>query len=916
MELKIANSHCLLERSFAPRSKIYLIDYEEGPNGVRALAAVDQPLPDNRRSPEKEKEWRDTFRSWPSWWEETVEEQQQRLRTPRTPRTPRKDVLSTIGWVTVVKDGQDLVSERKGPLDAGQRQAHMRAWRRRQAIDRSLETQKSKVSTDDNTKSRSRKGDIALDNSKARSMRSRQGIFKNELDSDPSGIGFAFGGMDPGRLHAHGRPHDTHRVFYSIARVGSYKLHVQLRVQGLPLPGSPFLLTVAPGPASASATSLAGDIVLPLTGSVGKRAEQGVHLTLRVRDRMGNPCKVGGAKVRCSCNIESVDTSTIDNRDGTYSLTWHAELAGNFEASVLVSEEQIVGSPFKLRLSSSEPDIIKSLVSGAGISKVQAGQPALLTLKLYDRYSNLTWSNALTFGLILVDKSNENHSAEWKTAESQSFEGKWEGEVFEIRYTPETSGDLRLFIWCEQGSGTDAKREQLPNSPFRVYSTSGPASARGTFIEGFATAQIVSDQRDKKGAVAQPAGKADVSGGLSTLQIIDGNHMASGSKIGAGEILLFRPQVRDVYGNPTSADDDALKVLMHTPDGQEHELQVASSVKNSMASYEARFEPKVKGDCRVDVSLNGTPIVSSPVLFEVLTGIPDVVKSTFTIPPAPLFAASPCHIKLNSVDKFGNECTSGGAYVTARLQSNNLPAGQDPTVEVIDESNGTYTCTLNLKAPCDVKLNVMVQREKPKIGVVSAPPAEFPPIVLSFTSFKAHQAKEERESRKAALSVGDADGTEKVVSDAASKKQIAAAVAEKKSLTLAPLRRAVAQIVERNGEEGGPAVGERSPDEIIQIAVNAFQGAADANDEAKKEVLAPLVRSVEAVLATVQETQEKNAESLAKEWSLLAAAAQEAGMVASKSKAESAPVKRVQKWEARRQSVVPKAIRSTLGERV
>ena len=43
--------------------------------------------------------------------------------------------------------------------------------------------------------------------------------FRDEAQSDPTGIGFAFGGVMPGRLHAKGKVVETHKVFYSIGQV-------------------------------------------------------------------------------------------------------------------------------------------------------------------------------------------------------------------------------------------------------------------------------------------------------------------------------------------------------------------------------------------------------------------------------------------------------------------------------------------------------------------------------------------------------------------------------------------------------------------------------------------------------------------------------------------------------------------------
>lgn len=56
-----------------------------------------------------------------------------RYGSPRSPRSPRKP----LGWVTVAKEGRDLVSL-AASLPSGERQQHIRAWSRRIAVDRSV----------------------------------------------------------------------------------------------------------------------------------------------------------------------------------------------------------------------------------------------------------------------------------------------------------------------------------------------------------------------------------------------------------------------------------------------------------------------------------------------------------------------------------------------------------------------------------------------------------------------------------------------------------------------------------------------------------------------------------------------------------------------------------------------------------
>ena len=124
--------------------------------------------------------------------------------------------------------------------------------------------------------------------------------YAHELSQDAKGVAFAYGGVDPGTLHAGGRLVKVHSVHYSIGRAGRYLLHVGLRQQAAELMGSPFELYVAPSIAHATWTHLARQD-LPLRGVVGEQSK-GVRVVSG--DRMGNRCLIGGAPLRVTCSEE------------------------------------------------------------------------------------------------------------------------------------------------------------------------------------------------------------------------------------------------------------------------------------------------------------------------------------------------------------------------------------------------------------------------------------------------------------------------------------------------------------------------------------------------------------------------------------------------------------------------------------
>ena len=153
------------------------------------------------------------------------------------------DVLAcTHGWVTAARGGQELLSRVHKGLSAGVRQQHIGLWERRKAADKLI----TKQQTNPNE---TNKG-FGHVSEQMRAEYKAGPSFAHELANDPTGVGFAFGGVDPGTLHAHGQVVKVHTVRYSVGLAGRYRLHVGLRQQAVAFPGSPFSLHVAPGQVS------------------------------------------------------------------------------------------------------------------------------------------------------------------------------------------------------------------------------------------------------------------------------------------------------------------------------------------------------------------------------------------------------------------------------------------------------------------------------------------------------------------------------------------------------------------------------------------------------------------------------------------------------------------------------------------
>ena len=176
-----------------------------------------------------------------------------------------------------------------------------------------------------------------------------------------------------------------HTVSYSIGLAGRYRMHVGLRQQAATLPGSPFELQVSPGAAYAPATRLP-----PKVRSGGVVGKEWHSLTLTAADKMGNNCVSGGAPMRATSLTagRELQTSTIDNQDGTYTLQWRSEQSGTYNMHVTIDGAHVIGSPCPLIMLAARPEVSQSYVYGDGLYEATAGKPSLIHVRCKDKYGN------------------------------------------------------------------------------------------------------------------------------------------------------------------------------------------------------------------------------------------------------------------------------------------------------------------------------------------------------------------------------------------------------------------------------------------------------------------------------------------------------------------------------------------------
>ena len=176
------------------------------------------------------------------------------------------------GWVTIVKDGTSYLSATVERLQPPERLRMEQHWKHFLKMDSERERSRALERDQEREDARQREERTkhhVVPLSKPLSQQANlddialaQNVFLQEMATDPNKICFAFGGSLPRTQRSKRK---TSRNAYSqllCRRGGHYQLHVCLRRDSAPLPGSPFALVVAPGDAFPLSTKLP----LPLLG--------------------------------------------------------------------------------------------------------------------------------------------------------------------------------------------------------------------------------------------------------------------------------------------------------------------------------------------------------------------------------------------------------------------------------------------------------------------------------------------------------------------------------------------------------------------------------------------------------------------------------------------------------------------------
>ena len=68
-----------------------------------------------------------------------------------------------------------------------------------------------------------------------------------------------------------------------------------------------------------------------------------------------------------ACTSSEVVCNVVDEGNGSYELQWRSKLSGVFSVKVFIGATQVSGSPIKIKLTSTIPELNRSRIDGGGL---------------------------------------------------------------------------------------------------------------------------------------------------------------------------------------------------------------------------------------------------------------------------------------------------------------------------------------------------------------------------------------------------------------------------------------------------------------------------------------------------------------------------------------------------------------------
>jgi hypothetical protein len=204
-------------------------------------------------------------------------------------------------------------------------------------------------------------------------------------------------------------------------------------IQGSPISGSPFVITVLPSDLDA------GSCIFQGTGLTLATAGVSGLFSVKARDRFSNLLTWSPGPLNKFASISMHrpghhDISDFDHLDGSYSVTFLLTAAGLYTLTIEAippATNTLIGS-YVLTVTAAEPSLISSSLYGEGLSLAVAGRPADIRIDARDAHGNRATGLAIGSPFVYFFEI---------TAE---FRATFEASLFSISYLSTSAGQYQL----------------------------------------------------------------------------------------------------------------------------------------------------------------------------------------------------------------------------------------------------------------------------------------------------------------------------------------------------------------------------------------------------------------------------------------------------------------------------------------
>ena len=511
------------------------------------------------------------------------------------------------------------------------------------------------------------------------------------------------------------RDDGSYEATYTAMSSGEYLLAVLLAAEHVH--GSPFALRIAPAPAQAHSCFVAS---LPPSVIAGSRAALVIHLTDGFGNRQPNDASLLTAKA-ARATVEQI----IDHGDGSVTVHFASEFAGEIEVEVMLSMKHIRGSPYRLSVNAADIDPSKCELTPFEFDSCESGVIAKASLKCADKFGNPrsaemgavhaevrgcgeaagtglvpvdigTGVDGLgTYSLQFVAQHCTSYAVGVKVASHNIFVGTVTVPIASAVHIPSCTVVPPLTQHAVAG--------QLLSFTIQLMDPLGHPVAAGDQtrfeVETIGSSVVkgsVSNRHDgicegsltvcKAGLhfVRVHADGQTIAGGMSRLLVAAAEPSALHSELftanladaSLGTVTSVLIQLRDVFGNPAHDADGRLSAWLVQSTRVECELK---RIGTADGAYVVLVQPRQPGTCTLEVTLDSIPLRGCPASFTVASAELDPKRSSISISSlagarAPLTAGQELSFVIEGRDTLGQPRGADSRALACTLMCVDSPA--------------------------------------------------------------------------------------------------------------------------------------------------------------------------------------------------------------------------------------------------